>query len=81
MAVYVLGCVAALVLRRRGVAEAGRVTEWRLTPVAAAVAIVANLAIILSASRAEIVALAVAALVFAGMAIVRAGPRSRGELT
>ncbi len=81
MAVYVVGCTAALVLRRHGVAEAGRVTEWRLTPVAAAVAIVANLAIILSASRAEIVALAVAALVFAGVAIVRAGPRSRGELT
>ena len=81
MAVYVLGCVAALVLRRRGVAEAGRVTEWRLTPAAAAVAIVANLAIILSASRAEIVALAVAALVFAGVATVRAGPRSGRELT
>ncbi len=73
MAVYVLGCVAALVLRRRGVAEAGRVTEWRLTPLAAVVAIGANLAIIMSASRSEIAALAVAALIFAGVATVRTG--------
>ena len=81
MTVYVLGCAAALALRRRGVAEAGRVTEWRLTPAAAAVAIVANLAIILSASRSEIAALAVAALVFAGVATVRNGSRGQRELT
>ena len=62
-------------------AEAGRVIEWRLTPAAAVVAIVANLAIILSGSRAEIVALAVAALVFAGVATVRAGRHSRTGLT
>ncbi len=81
MAVYVLGCAAALVLRRRGVAEVGRVTEWRLTPVAAVVAILANLAIILSGSQAQIAALAVAALVFAGVATVRTGSRSQRELT
>ena len=62
-------------------AEAGRVTEWRLTPAAAAVAIVANLAIILSGSRAQVVALAVAALVFAGVATVRTGFRLPGENT
>ncbi len=77
MAVYVLGCAAALVLRRRGVAEAGRVTEWRLTPVAAAVAIVANLAIILSASWPAIAALVVSALVFAAVAMVRSGRSPR----
>jgi amino acid transporter len=81
MTVYVLGCAAALVLRRRGVAEAGRVTEWRLTPVAAAVAVVANLAIILSASRAEIAALAAAATLFAGVATVRTWPGWGRRLT
>jgi len=71
MAVYVLGCVAALVLRRRGVAEAGRVVAWRLTPAAAGVAVVANLAIIASAPIEQSLGLVAASLVFAGLATVR----------
>ncbi len=80
MAVYVLGCTAALVLRRQRVAEAGQVIEWRLTPVAAAIAIVANLAIILSASPDKSLALAVASLVFAGVGAFRAQLRPQNEL-
>ncbi|MBL8961282.1 MAG: APC family permease [Gemmatimonadetes bacterium] len=75
MALYVLGCIAALELRRRGVAEAGQVLAWRVTPVAAVVAILANLGIILSASRERIVALALASLLFAGLATLRASRR------
>lgn len=71
MAVYVLGCVAALVLRRRGVAEAGRVVAWRLTPAAAGVAVVTNLAIIASAPIEQSLGLVAASLVFAGLATVR----------
>lgn len=73
MTVYVLGCAAALMLRRRGVAEAGQVTAWRLMPAAAVVAVVANLAIILSAPRAQTAALVVATLVFAAAATLRSG--------
>jgi amino acid transporter len=72
MAVYVLGCIAALALRRRGVAEAGQVVAWRLTPIAAVIGIGANLAIILGAPREKSLALLVASLVFAGIATVRA---------
>jgi basic amino acid/polyamine antiporter, APA family len=70
MAVYVIGCTAALVLRRRGVAQAGAVMAWRLTPIAAAVAILANLVIIGSAAPEKTIALAVASLIFAGIATV-----------
>lgn len=77
MAVYVLGCIAALVLRWRRVAEAGQVVEWRLTPVAAVVAILANLAIIVGAPLEQSLALVAASAVFAGVAMLRARQRIR----
>jgi amino acid transporter len=71
MAVYVIGCGAALVLRRRNVTEDGAVVAWRATPVAAVIGIVANLLIIAGAPFAQSGALMAAMVVFAGLAIVR----------
>ena len=71
MGVYVLGAAAFFVLRRRRVAEAGAVVGWRLTPVAATVAIVANLAIIIGATTAERLALAFEVVVFVALALFR----------
>ena len=80
MAVYVLGAVAFFVLRRRGVALAGPVVGWRLTPVAAAIAIAANVAIIAGATTTERTALGVETLAFVALALVRRW-RARGVVT
>ena len=78
MAVYVLGCGSALVLRQRGVAESGQVVAWRLTPVAAVVGVVANLAIIAGATAQQGLALGSASLLFAGIAWWRGRVQSTG---
>lgn len=75
MAVYVLGCGAALVLRRRSVAEDRAVVAWRATPVAAVIGIVANLLIIAGAPLAQSGALLTAMAVFACVAMLRGARR------
>ncbi len=70
MACYVFGCIAVLVLRRRGIQQMGNVTAWRITPVAAVVAIAANLAIIGSAKGPEIGALAIALALSASLGLL-----------
>ncbi|WP_397583630.1 APC family permease [Sphingorhabdus sp.] len=68
MSVYVLGCIATLVLRRRGVATAGPVIAWPITPLAAIVGIVANIAIIASSQTSEILGLLGSIILFALLA-------------
>ena len=68
MAVYVLGCVAALILRRRGVAQAGPVLAWPITPAAAIVGVVANALIIGSGQRGDILGLIASIVLFALLA-------------
>jgi amino acid transporter len=71
MGVYILGCLAALRLRRQGVAQAGPVVAWRATPGAAVVSIVAMTGIIVGAKQAEIAALALSVALFAGLHLLR----------
>lgn len=71
MSVYVIGAAAFFVLRRRGVTQAGPVLAFAAAPIAGAVAIGANLAIILGASGRELGALAAAIAAFVLLAVVR----------
>jgi basic amino acid/polyamine antiporter, APA family len=77
MAVYVVGCLAVLVLRRRGVAENAAVVSWKLTPASAVTGIVANLLIIVGAPVKQGIALGIATLVFVGMAMARGAAQRR----
>jgi amino acid transporter len=65
MSVYVLGCISVIVLRRRGVAQAGPVSAWAITPLAAAIGVLANLAIIATAKWPELAGLIGSILVLA----------------
>jgi basic amino acid/polyamine antiporter, APA family len=71
MGVYILGCIAALMLRKRGVAQAGPVVAWSATPVAAFLSIVAMSGIIIGAKRAEIAAFALSIVVFSVLHLLR----------
>lgn len=71
MVVYVLGGAAVLQLRRAGIGERGAVS-WRITPVAAVVAMVTSTAIIVTAKREALVGLAACCVVFGGYAWWRA---------
>lgn len=71
MGVYVLGAAAFFALRHRRVALAGPVVSWRLTPLAAAIAIGANMAIIVGAKPEEKLALAAEAAFFVALALFR----------
>jgi amino acid transporter len=71
MGVYILGCIAALRLRRDGVAQAGPVVAWRATPAAAVVSVVAMAGIIIGAKKAEIGAFALSIAVFAALHLLR----------
>jgi basic amino acid/polyamine antiporter, APA family len=68
MAVYVIGCIATLVLRRRKVAQAGPVIEWSITPVAAVIGVLANVAIIASAQTSDVIGLVGSVILFAVLA-------------
>lgn len=70
MSVYVLGCLALLLLRRRGIAQCGQVTAWRITPAAAVIGIAGNLCIIATASASELSGLIGSVLVFAALPLV-----------
>lgn len=81
MAVYVLGCIAAIVLRRRNVAQAGPVLAWGITPVAAAVGVLANIAIIASAQFGEIAGLVGSIILFALLARLTRRPLPQTYVT
>lgn len=70
MAVYVLGCVATLRLRRDGVGGPDAIA-WRVTPAAAVLAIAANLAIILTAERNALLGLAGSTVVLGALGLLR----------
>lgn len=81
MSVYVLGCIAALVLRRRGVAQAGPVIAWSITPVAAVVGVVANAAIIATGQLGDIAGLICSIVLFALLARLGRRPVSPGAVS
>jgi basic amino acid/polyamine antiporter, APA family len=65
MAVYIVGCTAVLVLRQRRIAQSRDAMNWPITPIAAGIAIIANLLVIGSAGMNAIGTLLASIAVFA----------------